>query len=198
VFMTLTSEIPPATIQADKALMRYTKQYQNRRQVACPFGQGCSAPFQRHLASVLFLFQEIAMGKALIGRWHGPEESTVPKGWFQVPNAFVDDLKFADGSAVKVYMALLFRANQDKQSWLGLKRLTELTGQSRSTVIRSLRWLKCHHWIKARKRTGKSTVYTIWFAENHNKRCVTNDTGCTRETSSTNDTHIKIESKQEE
>ena len=65
-----------------------------------------------------------------------PDHEEIPKGWFQVPNAFLDSLKFADGVAVKVYDVLCWNAdNVTKETTIGVPRIATLTGASSGWCI---------------------------------------------------------------
>lgn len=92
-----------------------------------------------------------------------PEHRPNVRGWFQFPNHFMDDLKFAEGSTVKVYVVLLFHANREKQAWPSVARIAGMAGVSVSTAHRALRWLEQRHWIKGHRRKVHSTRYKVWM-----------------------------------
>src|SRR4030067_1039928 len=100
-------------------------QSESRSRLACPTGQGRHIPFQRQPGTAFLLWQGLAtMAKARV-RWFGPEDCPESSNYFLAPTAFIDDgLKFADGSTVKVYLALLcHRHRLSRLAWPSVARL---------------------------------------------------------------------------
>jgi len=99
-----------------------------------------------------------------------PEDADAPEprivGFFNVPTAFIADLRDAELSTLKVYLCLCSNANnQTKRTFISVPRIAAKTGICVRSVHYALRWLESRKWIKAnRSRTrGDVTRYKVWF-----------------------------------
>src|SRR5208283_169325 len=133
-------------------------QYKSRCRLIFPdHWDGCLPPRQDRPATILLLMR-VAM-KAAIARVIVagiPEDADAPEprivGFFNVPTAFIADLRDAELSTLKVYLCLCSNANnQTKRTFISVPRIAAKTGICVRSVHYALRWLESRKWIKANR-----------------------------------------------
>jgi len=74
---------------------------------------------------------------------------------------FRNILKDLKGATLAVFMTIALHMDSEMRSFPSIKRISELTGYDRKTVIKSIRYLESLGFIEKQKRYHKSTLYII-------------------------------------